>query len=283
MLSYQHEYHCGNHADVLKHAVLACALGALGKKPAPLRVLDGFAGSGTYDLFGPEASRHAEYKSGIARLLAAAERPGGAPAALAPYLDAVRAMNPEGRLRYYPGSPALSLALLRPGDTVELLEQHPRSLRMLRAAVRGDRRAHVHDRDAYEGLPALVPPRERRGLVLIDPSYEVKDEFKRVAELLLACHRRWPQGVYAIWYPLIRDPQAERFVGRIAATGVRRIWQAELAVGPKRAQGLWGSGMLVVNPPFGMDEVLGPVMGCLHAVLAGEDAALPVARWLVPE
>jgi 23S rRNA (adenine2030-N6)-methyltransferase len=283
MLSYQHEYHAGNHADVLKHAVLACALGALTQKPAPLRVLDGFAGSGRYDLFGPEASRHAEYKGGITRLLAAAERPGVVPAALAPYLDAVRALNPDGRLRQYPGSPALALALLRPGDTVELLEQHPKAERALRAAVRGDRRARIHVRDAYEGLPALVPPKERRGLVLIDPSYEVKDEFKRVPELLAACHRRWPQGVYAVWYPLIRDPLAERFVNRVVATGIRRLYQVEVAVGPPRRQGLWGSGMLLVNPPFGLDAELGPVAGALHAVLAGEGAALPEARWLVGE
>jgi 23S rRNA (adenine2030-N6)-methyltransferase len=283
MLSYQHEYHCGNHADVLKHAVLACTIEALKKKPAPLRVLDGFAGSGRYDLFGPEASRHSEYKGGITRVLAAAERPAGVPAGLQAYLEVVRALNPDGRLRFYPGSPALALALLRPEDKVDLLEQHPRALRNLRAEVRRERRAHVHERDAYEGLPALVPPRERRGLVLIDPSYEVKDEFKRVGAMLTACHQRWPQGVYLVWYPLIREPLAERFANRIVATGIRRIWQAELAMGPKRAQGLWGSGMLVVNPPFGLDAVLGPVLGCLHAVLAGEGAALPVARWLVPE
>jgi 23S rRNA (adenine2030-N6)-methyltransferase len=283
MLSYQHEYHCGNHADVLKHAVLACVLEAMKKKPAPLRVLDGFAGSGRYDLFGPEASRHAEYKGGISRLLAAAARPAGVPAGLRPYLDAVLALNPDGRLRFYPGSPALALALLRPEDAVDLLEQHPRALRHLRAEVRRDHRAHVHERDAYEGLPALVPPRERRGVVLIDPSYEVKDEFKRVPAMLAACHQRWSQGVYLVWYPLIREPLAERFVNRVAATGIRRIWQSELAVGPKRAQGLWGSGMLVVNPPFGLDATLGPVLGCLHAVLAGEGAALPVAQWLVGE
>lgn len=283
MLSYQHEYHCGNHADVLKHAVLTCILGALMKKPAPLRVLDGFAGSGRYDLFGPEASRHAEYQAGIARLLAAAGHATGVAAALAPYLDAVRGLNPDGRLRFYPGSPALALSLLRPGDTLSLLEQHPRALRALRATFRNDRRVQVHDRDAYEGLPALVPPRERRGLVLIDPSYEVKDEFKRVPALLAACHRRWPQGVYAVWYPLIRDPLAERFVGRVVATGLRRIWQVELPVGPKRARGLWGSGMLVINPPFGLDAGLRPVLDCLQAVLADAGAALPVVRWLVPE
>jgi 23S rRNA (adenine2030-N6)-methyltransferase len=281
MLSYQHEYHAGNHADALKHAVLAAILGALGRKPAPFRVIDGFAGSGRYDLFGPEASRHAEYKSGISRLLAMP--PAGVPAVVALYLDAVRALNPDGRLRQYPGSPALALALTRPEDAVDLLEQHPRSQRVLRAAVRGERRAHFHDRDAYEGLPALLPPKERRGLVLIDPAYEVKDEFKRIPELLATCYRRWPQGVYAIWYPLIRDPLAEKFVSRVINTGIRRIWQAELAVGPKRPLGLWGSGMLVVNLPFGLDAELRAAVGWLHGALAEEGAGPAVARWLTPE
>lgn len=279
MLSYQHEYHAGNHADVLKHAVLALVIRALQRKEAPIRVFDCHAGSGSYDLAGPEARRNAEHEGGVARVLAAAHPP----AAIEPYLEAVRAANPGGRLRRYPGSPRIARHFLRPGDHLVLMELHPRALAALRATLGRDAQVHVHGRDCFEGLPALVPPPERRGVVLVDPSYELKEDFARVAGLLATCHRRWPGGVYLLWYPLLRDRHAERFPARVAATGIRRIWRLELQVEVDAFDGMRGSGLLVVNPPFGTPEALAVLQPWLHEALAVRGQGQWQSGWLVPE
>ncbi len=279
MLSYQHDYHAGNHADVLKHAVLALALRALQRKDTPLRVFDAHAGSGRYDLAAREAARHAEHEGGIARVLAAP----APPAVLDPYLQAVHACNPGGGLRHYPGSPAIARHALRADDHLVLMELHPRALAALRRTFRGDRQVHVHGRDCAEGLPALVPPPERRGLVLVDPAYEVKADFAGVAGLLAACHRRWPGGVYLAWYPLIRDRESERFPGRVAGLGIRRIYHAVLEVAARGAMGLRGSGLCIVNPPFGLDSELGALLPWLWETLSVDGAGGWHAGWLVPE
>lgn len=279
MLSYQHEYHAGNHADVLKHALLTLSIRALQRKPTPIRVLDAYAGAGLYDLKSREARRHAEHEGGIVRALAA----GAPPADLAPYLEVVRALNPGSALRRYPGSPLLARRLLRPEDQLELMELHPRALAGLRRELGGDRQVHVHERDAFEGLPALVPPRERRGLALVDPSYEVKEDFARVVDLLKSCHRRWPAGCYLLWYPLIRDRAAEKFVGKVAASGIRRIYRAELQVHADDFTGLRGSGVLAVNLPFGLDEQLATLLPWLWRALSVDGAGRALAHWLVPE
>ncbi|MDP2325620.1 MAG: 23S rRNA (adenine(2030)-N(6))-methyltransferase RlmJ, partial [Gammaproteobacteria bacterium] len=209
MLSYQHDYHAGNHADVLKHSVLALVIRALQRKDTPLRVLDSHAGSGVYDLRSHEARKNAEFAGGVERLLAAANPP----LELHGYLEAVRAMNRTGggtELHLYPGSPQVARHLLRPLDHLELLELHPGALARLHRNFGRDNRVHIHGRDAFEGLPALLPPPERRGVVLMDSAYEVKEDFTGIIELLKGCHRRWATGVYLIWYPLIRHPLAER-------------------------------------------------------------------------
>jgi 23S rRNA (adenine2030-N6)-methyltransferase len=279
MLSYQHEYHAGNHGDVLKHSVLVLVLEALQRKEGALRVLDSHAGSGLYDLTSREARRHAEHEQGIARLLAA-----GAPPGLRRYLDLVRDCN-AGRagLARYPGSPWIARRLLRPADHLVAMELHPRALVALRRLFARDGQVHIHARDAFEGLPALVPPPERRGLVLIDPSYEVKEDFARVAGLLAGCYRRWPGGCYLIWYPLIRHRQAERFPQRIAALGIRKIYQAVLEIEGPASGGMRGSGVLVVNLPWGLEATLGAVLPALWKALAHGGRGGWQAGWLVPE
>lgn len=279
MLSYQHEYHAGNHADVLKHAVLALVIRALQRKPTPIRVFDAHAGSGAYDLTGREARKNAEHEGGIERVLAA----GAPPAELEPYLDAVRAANPGTALRRYPGSPAIARYLLRPIDQLELMELHPRAVSALRRRLGGHRQVHVHQRDCFEGLPALVPPPERRGVALIDPSYEVKEDFGRVLELLENCHVRWPGGTYLLWYPLLRDRVAERFPGKVAASGIRRIFRLELQVEASDFIGLRGSGLLIVNLPYGLEERLEALMPWLWETLAAPRCGEWQADWLVPE
>jgi 23S rRNA (adenine2030-N6)-methyltransferase len=280
MLSYQHEYHCGNHADVLKHSILALTIRALQRKDTPLRVIDAHAGSGIYDLGSAEAQRNAEFRSGISRVLAAASPP----LELAPYLAAVRAMNPDAdTLRRYPGSPQIAHQLLRPQDHLELLELHPQALACLRRSFGHAARVHVHERNSYEGLPGLVPPPERRGLVLIDPSYEVRQELRSVIDTVSAGHARWPGGTWLIWYPLLRDPQTARLPAKLAATGIRKIYRSELQVENDGHMGLRGSGILIINPPYGLDTALGNLVPWLWEHLANDARGGWAAEWLVGE
>jgi len=280
MLSYQHEYHCGNHADVLKHSILALTVRALQRKDKPLRVIDAHAGSGIYDLGSAEAQRNAEFRTGISRVMAAASPP----LELEPYLAAVRALNPDANtLRRYPGSPQIACHLLRPQDHLELLELHPQALALLRRSFGHDARVHIHDRDSYEGLPGLVPPPERRGLVLMDPSYEVRQERAAVLGALSAGHARWPGGTWLVWYPLLRDPHTARLPAKLTATGMRKIFRAELQVESEGHMGLRGSGMLIINPPYGLDTALGNLLPWLWEQLANDARGGWIAEWLVGE
>ncbi|MBM4196392.1 MAG: 23S rRNA (adenine(2030)-N(6))-methyltransferase RlmJ [Gammaproteobacteria bacterium] len=279
MLSYQHEYHAGNHGDVLKHAAWMTIIESLQKKPGALRLYDTHAGSGLYDLNSTEARLNAEHATGIYRLL----KPEQSLDATGRYLEVIRAANRGKECRRYPGSPLLAQAMLRPGDHLVLMELHPRSVSKLRRALGRDRRVHLHERDCFEGLPALVPPAERRGAVLIDPSYEIKDDFTGVASMLAACHARWPAGTYVVWYPMIRDRAAERFPSRVAETGIRRIWQMNLQVLPDSAPGMRGSGLLIVNPPWDATGRLESLAHALWKCLAIDGAGGANAGWLVPE
>jgi 23S rRNA (adenine2030-N6)-methyltransferase len=285
MLSYQHDYHAGNHADVLKHSVLALVIRALQRKDTPLRVLDTHAGSGVYDLRSHEARKHAEFDGGIGRLLAAPNPPLEAH----DYLAVVRAMNgalngaTAGRgtdLHLYPGSPQVARHLLRAEDHLELLELHPGALAHLHRNFGRDHRVHIHARDAFEGLPALVPPAERRGVVLVDSAYEVKEDFTGIVELLKTCHRRWAGGVYLIWYPLIRHPLAERFTAKVRAAGIPKILQVELQVETEGFIGMRGSGLCIVNPPYGLDQQLNALLPWLWQILKNDERSAWRVEWL---
>jgi 23S rRNA (adenine2030-N6)-methyltransferase len=285
MLSYQHDYHAGNHADVLKHSVLALVIRALQRKDTPLRVLDAHAGSGVYDLRSHEARKNAEFAGGIERLLAARN----VPLEVDDYLAAVRALNgvtgqpPAGRgadLHLYPGSPQVARHLLRAADHLELLELHPGALARLHRNFGRDHRVHIHGRDAFEGLPALVPPAERRGVVLVDSAYEVKEDFTGVVDLLKTCYRRWAGGVYLLWYPLIRHPLAERFTAKVRATGIPKILLAELQVETEGFDGLRGSGLCIVNPPYGLDQKLNTLLPWLWQTLKNDERSAWRVEWL---
>ncbi|HEX6995964.1 MAG TPA: 23S rRNA (adenine(2030)-N(6))-methyltransferase RlmJ [Gammaproteobacteria bacterium] len=278
MLSYRHEYHAGNHADVVKHAVLALLIDALQRKPTPIRVIDSHAGTGVYDLTSREAQQHREFAQGIARIVDA--RP--VPPELSRYVAAIEALNDGDVLLKYPGSPQLARMLLRDGDHLELFELHPQACASLEAAFGRDRRVHIHRRDAFEGVPAVVPPPERRGLVLIDPAYERREEFDRVLAMLPALLERWPNGVYAVWYPLLRKPEARAFVRQLRALEMPRPFQVELQVAPAGSFGLLGSGLVIANLPYGLDAQLKTVMPWLHRRLAPEGAGSWQARPLAP-
>lgn len=279
-MNYRHAYHAGNFADVVKHAVLVLLLRALRAKDKPFAVLDTHAGTGRYDLSSAAAQKTGEYRDGIARLLAAAVPP---PLAV-PYLDLVRAANAgRAELAVYPGSPLLARALLRPGDRLVPVELHPEDAATLRALFRGDPQVAVHRRDGYEALKALLPPSERRGLVLIDPPFEAADEAERLIAGLRAAAARWPGGIYAVWYPIKARAPVERFHAGLAMTGLRRLLLAELTVfAAEHPDRLNGCGLVLVNPPWRLDEQLRALLPGLQPVLA-RDGGRWRLDWLVPE
>lgn len=276
MLSYRHVYHAGNFADVFKHIVLVHLLRALQRKDTACMVLDTHAGVGRYALDSAEACKNREYENGIARVLACAD----APAAVADYLDLVHAESADS----YPGSPCLARAMLRPRDRLVLSELHPADHAALKALFAADRQVAVHQQDAYLGLKAFVPPAEKRGLVLIDPPYERKDEYERVVDGLQAAYRRWPTGVYAIWYPILSRSLATRFHAAVSATGIRRILCAELCIDADADRTAFvGSGMLIVNPPWQVDAEMADYLPWLWRCLAPHGRGRQTVHWLVPE
>jgi 23S rRNA (adenine2030-N6)-methyltransferase len=254
MLSYLHGYHAGNHADVLKHVVLVALVSQLTAKEKPLRFIDTHAGAGGYDLRSAAAQKNREYRGGIGRIWNATD----APPAVARWLELARRYGDgTDKLVRYPGSPWFAREVLRPSDSLYLFELHPAEQRALEQKLGSDRRVTVLRQNGLEGCIGLVPPPERRGLVLIDPSYEVKDEHAAVLEALTKAHRRFATGTYAIWYPVLERRWVQRLERAVRATGIERLALYELCVLPDGpARGLTGSGMLVVNPPWKVDEEL---------------------------
>jgi 23S rRNA (adenine2030-N6)-methyltransferase len=276
-MNYQHAFHAGNFADVHKHVVLARILTHLRAKPAAFRVIDTHAGAGRYDLFAAEPTRGGEWRDGIGRLWeAATQRKLDPPAAelLAPYLDAVAACNADGSLRTYPGSPLVAQHLLRPQDRLIACELEPRSAAALAATLRGDRRAKALTLDGWTAIGAYVPPRERRGLVLVDPPFEETSDFMRLSGALAAAHRKWPTGIYMLWYPIKMREAPDDLTRRLQRLAIAKILQCEIMLGQPRADaGLIGSGLIVVNPPFRLEvdlEALLPALGRILAPLGSQ-------------
>jgi 23S rRNA (adenine2030-N6)-methyltransferase len=282
-MNYRHAFHAGNFADVVKHATLARIMAHLKEKPAAFRVIDTHAGAGVYDLAGPEASRTTEWRDGIARLAAATLAP-AVRGLLAPYLDAVAAFNGE-TLKVYPGSPALTQHWLRAQDRLVACEREPVAAQALAARMRGDNRVKAVAIDGYTALNAYVPPKERRGVVLIDPPFEQPDEHDRLAQGLAGAHRKWPTGIYAVWYPIKDTRESEGFARRIVRLGIARILRAELVLPGRDAERLRGSGMLVVNPPWKLEgelAVLLPALAGVFSAGAGGQGAAKIG-WLTGE
>ena len=252
-MNYRHAFHAGNAADVLKHVVLSRILAYLIGKPAPLRYIDTHAGLGRYDLDAPEPARTGEWRGGIGRL-DGASLPAPLQALLAPYLDAVGSRLPDGRPQSYPGSPAVAQSILRPADRLLLCELHPADALTLADATKRDRRVKVLAVDGYQGLKGAVPPPERRGLVLIDPPFESRTEFTDMASALADALRRWPTGVYALWYPIKDTAAVLSFLRDIRSLGVPKLLEIELSCDTR--PGLRGSGLVVVNPPYTLADDL---------------------------
>jgi 23S rRNA (adenine2030-N6)-methyltransferase len=271
-MNYQHAFHSGNFADVHKHVVLARILTHLRAKPAAFRVIDTHAGAGRYDLLAAEPTRSGEWREGIARLWeAAAQQNLGQPASelLAPYLGAVAACNADGSLRNYPGSPLVAQHLLRPQDSLIACELEPRSAAALAATLRGNRRTKALTLDGWTAIGAYVPPKERRGLVLVDPPFEEPSDFMHLSEALSGAHRKWPTGIYMLWYPIKTREGPDALIRRLRRLAIAKILRCEIMLGSPRADiGLIGSGLIVVNPPFTLEADLQVLMPALGRILA---------------
>jgi 23S rRNA (adenine2030-N6)-methyltransferase len=254
-MNYRHAFHAGNFADVIKHIVLVRILTYLQDKQTAFRVIDTHAGAGLYDLTSEEARRGGEWLTGIARVMQARFSEMTLPL-VAPYLDIVRSFNPQRDLTVYPGSPLIARALLRPQDRLTACEVEPKARKQLIDALRRDTQARVVDLDGWTALPAFVPPKERRGLVLIDPPYEQKDEFERLADGFTEAFAKWPTGSFVLWYP-VKSRRATDSLARHVAQAVGagatpgKALRLEFSVAPQTAEAaLVSAGLLIVNPPW---------------------------------
>ncbi|ODS64754.1 MAG: 23S rRNA (adenine(2030)-N(6))-methyltransferase RlmJ [Arenimonas sp. SCN 70-307] len=284
-MNYRHGFHAGNHADVLKHLVLVALLDALKRKDAAFFVLDTHAGRGRYDLRGDQARRTGEAASGFVRLREA--QPAGPPA-LRAYLEAVAECDP-GEAMSYPGSPLLVAHALRDQDRLAACELQPDEAAALKTVLAGDPRCHVHNRDGYAAVKALLPPREgntrfARGLVLIDPPYEVQEgEYAPIVAALREGLERFPQGIYALWYPIKRRATLQPLMRKIAALPARSALTIELLVRPDDSPlRMNGSGMLILNPPWQLDAAIEPTLRPLAQAM-GEAGASWRLTWLKQE
>lgn len=280
MLSYRHSFHAGNHADVLKHTVQSLIIEALKEKEKPFLYLDTHAGAGRYQLSGEHAERTGEYLEGIARIW----QQDDLPAELEPYMNAVRHFNRGEQLRYYPGSPLIARELLREQDSLQLTELHPSDFPLLRQEFLKDSRARVARADGYQQLKAKLPPVSRRGLILIDPPYEIKTDYQAVVSGIHEGHKRFATGVYALWYPVVLRQQVKRMLRDLEATTIRNILQIELAVRPDSDQrGMTASGMIVINPPWKLAAQMEAVLPWLHSKLVPAGTGHTLVQQIVAE
>ncbi|WP_031433921.1 23S rRNA (adenine(2030)-N(6))-methyltransferase RlmJ [Methylomarinum vadi] len=267
MLSYQHGFHAGNFADVLKHCILVRTLQYLIQKDKPLFYLDTHAAAGAYTLNSDMARKTGEYKNGIGKLWGRDDLP----PALADYVRWVRTFNGAGSLYRYPGSPWFASQLLRNNDRLALCELHVNEYSALKHNMAGDRRIRVLREDGFKSALALLPPRERRGLVLIDPPYEIKQDYQLVVQTLSKAYRRFAHGVYALWYPVVDRHRIDAMEAALRASGMRDIQLFELgAQADSSAPGMTASGMILINPPWSLREEMQSVLPYLAKLLGNQ-------------
>ena len=282
-MNYRHAFHAGNFADVVKHLILVRILSYMMRKDAPFRVIDTHAGVGLYDLWGDKAERTGEWRDGIARLF---DRNLPEPIAtlIAPYLLAIKAQNRDGQLRYYPGSPFIARHMLRPQDRLMALELHPQDADSLKENFEGDIQTRVTRLDGWAAMGTHLPPKERRGLVLVDPPFEEKGEFSRMVQSLAKAHARWPGGTYAFWYP-IKDPgEVEAYAKALKSLNIAKILRLDLTIRPPSTPPrLHGSGMVVVNPPYVLEEEMKILLPALAGLLADEGRGRFRIEWIAGE
>jgi 23S rRNA (adenine2030-N6)-methyltransferase len=279
-MNYRHSFHAGNFADVMKHIIVARIIDYLKRKDAAFRVIDTHAGAGVYALGKGNAAKTGEWREGIGRIRAAELGP-EARALLQPYFDSVEAVNPKGGLGHYPGSPVISRHLLRKQDRLTAIELHDQDEKLLAAQFAGDFQTRIIHLDGWLSLGAHVPPKEKRGLVLIDPPFEEEGEFDRLTDGLMKAHKRWPGGIYALWYPLKDRKAVKRFHKALIDSGIAKILKADLMLRdwsiPPRMN---GSGMIIVNPPFTLEAELKVLMPALATILGDSGHGRIELEWL---
>ena len=282
-MNYRHIYHAGNFADVLKHAVLARLIRYAQKKDKAFRVLDTHAGIGLYDLSSEEAQKTGEWRDGIGRLMEA-DLPAGVSELLEPYLAVVRELNRDGPLKLYPGSPKLARMLFRPQDRLSAMELHPEDCNRLYNLFEGDFQVRVTELDGWLALGAHLPPKEKRGIILVDPPFEEEGEYKRLVKGLAGAYRCFPGGTYCLWYPVKKGAPVKAFHEELQGLEIPKMLCAELIVKSDReTTGLTGSGLIVVNPPFTLKDELHALLPVLKTVLAQDRFASQRAFWLQGE
>ena len=270
-MNYRHIYHAGNFADVLKHAVLALIIEYLKLKPGPFRVIDTHAGIGLYDLASEQAQKTGEWRNGIARLLNGPPLPGQVGDILAPYLAVVRALNPGGDVVRYPGSPLLARRLMRHDDQLIVNELHPEDAAVLRHIMSSEPSSKMMELDGYVALKAVLPPKERRGLVIIDPPFEETDELDKLVKAVVDFNRRFATGTLVIWYPIKDTRIIEDFHTRLAKLGLQKLLRVDLMIRQvRRTDVLNGCGLAVINPPFTLAGTLEALMPFLARCLEQE-------------
>jgi 23S rRNA (adenine2030-N6)-methyltransferase len=282
-MNYRHAYHAGNFADVFKHLLLTRIVEYLKLKAQPFRVIDTHAGAGLYNLAGPEADRTREWEAGVGRVLAHGLHPQAAGLAR-PWLDLLARLNDGPQLRRYPGSPVLVRTLLRPRDRLTAIELHPADLAALRAQFAGDIKTRVIGLDGWLALGAHVPPKERRGMVLVDPPFEAPDEFARLLDGLKRAYRRWPQGTYALWYPVKEERSVAAFRLQLRQSGIADMMDIRFSLGQPAMEGkLAACGMIIVNPPYVLGDELRILLPALLQALRPDGGGEWRLERLTPE
>ena len=265
MLSYRHGYHAGSFADVLKHSVFAYLVAHAARRWSPLYVLDTHAGAGMYDLTSAYAHKTGEFHAGIEKVIGA---PDPVPVLVESYLELVRELNPDGNLRWYPGSPEIAAHFLRPIDRLELIELHGTDHAELVEQFRGIARAQVWREDGLARMRSCLPPPERRGIVLVDPSYEIKSDFEDVVTAMAAAHNRFRSGTFLLWYPVIHRERSQALIDAMAASGIKRQYRIELAMhGDGAVRGMTAAGPILINPPWTVPALAPPALAWLQARL----------------
>ncbi len=280
MLSYRHGFHAGNFADVLKHTVLVHTLEYMTQKDKSLRIIDTHAGAGVYKLNGPQAQKNREFDNGISQLWTTTQ----APAAIARYLELVRKVNSNGQLQLYPGSPLIAQTLMRPIDRLFLHELHPADFQFLRDCMRDDKRIKVQHEDGFASMQALLPPPDRRALVLIDPSYEVKNDYQHLIKQVQQAHKRFSTGTYAIWYPVVLRQRIDEMELALKKSGIKNIQLMEFGLHADNPEhGMTSSGMIVINPPWTLWNAMEETLPWLVDNLADAGAGFYRLEQLVAE
>lgn len=280
MLSYRHSYHAGNHADVLKHIVLTLCIDSLKEKDKGFLYLDSHAGAGNYLLYSEHANKTAEYKDGIEKIWQATDYPPD----LAPYLKLIQSFNPNQKLKQYPGSPSIAQALLREQDTLNLTELHPTDFALLKQQFNKDKSAKVLKEDGLLQLKSKLPPKTRRGLILIDPSYELKSDYQAVPEAIINGYKRFATGVYLIWYPVVLRKQVNHMIALLEESHIKNIQQIEFAIAPDNEQkGMTASGMIVINAPWKLSTQMQSILPWLQTQLDPDKKGHYFIKQLVAE